>query len=127
MPFIDTFTMSVLRGALRNMRIIQVRKKTMEKIFFFVVCYCLLLLTPFTVLALERFDLVTTREMKQLLEEREKGLTDFILVNTLDEMIYRDSYIPGSINIPLSRFDAFNHRLGTNKDKLIITYCMGYR
>ncbi len=99
----------------------------MKKTFFFVVCYGVLFLTPFTVQALERFDLVTTSEMAQLLEEREKELTDFILVNTLDEMIYRDSYIPGSINIPLSRFDEFNSRLGPDKDKLIITYCMGYR
>ncbi len=77
--------------------------------------------------ALERFTIISTEEMKQLVRDREMGITDFILVNTLDEMIYRDSCIPGSINIPLGKLDEMADKLGTDYHKRVITYCMGYR
>lgn len=77
--------------------------------------------------ALERFTVVTTEEMVQMLQDREAGKIDFLLVNTLDEMIYRNASIPESINIPLGKIDAHIHKLGRNKEKLIVTYCMGYR
>jgi len=72
--------------------------------------------------ALERFDLVTTMELRQMLQDREAGKTDFVLVNCLDEMIYDHAHIPGSINIPLNRFEALKSRLGPDKDKLIVPY-----
>jgi 3-mercaptopyruvate sulfurtransferase SseA len=74
------------------------------------------------VLAMERFEIVTTQELKQMLDDRASGRIDFILVNTLDEMIYRNHSIPGSINVPWSRIDQTSHRLGEDKGKLIITY-----
>lgn len=77
--------------------------------------------------AMERFDLVTTEQLEQLLAQRHDGGVDFLLVNTLDEMIYRDEAIPGSINIPWSRIDSRHKELGPDKNRLIITYCMGYR
>ncbi len=73
-------------------------------------------------LALERFELVTTEEMQQLLADREAGKVDFILLNSLDAMIFRDAHIPGSINIPLSRVDSMIHLLGEDHDKLIVPY-----
>lgn len=76
---------------------------------------------------LERFPLVTSEEMATLLEQKKAGKMDFLLVNALDEMIFRHSYIPGSINIPLDRFETLTDRLGNDKERLIITYCMGYR
>lgn len=72
--------------------------------------------------AMERFDLVTTQELEQLLAARQKGEIDFFLVNALDEIIFRNVAIPGSINIPWSRVHEKSHRLGDNLDKLIITY-----
>ena len=77
--------------------------------------------------AMERFDLVTTHELQQMLAARQEGEIDFLLVCTLDEIIFRDVAIPGSINIPWSRVDETAHLLGDDHDKLIITYCMGYR
>ena len=71
---------------------------------------------------LERFDIVTTEEMKQMLEDREAGKTDFLLVNTLDKIIYRNFSIPGSINIPWVQTSELASRLGDDKNKLIITY-----
>ncbi len=88
---------------------------------FFIVFH-FLSLNPSVVHALERFDLVTTEEMQQMLLQREKGAVNFLLVNCLDEMIFRDAHIPGSVNIPLSRHDQFIDRLGKDKNRLIITY-----
>jgi 3-mercaptopyruvate sulfurtransferase SseA len=72
--------------------------------------------------ALERFDIITTEEMKQMLEDRAAGIADFVLVNALDEIVYRDSSIPGSVNVPWSKVDETAYRLGDDKNKLIVTY-----
>ncbi len=77
--------------------------------------------------ALERFAIISTEEMQQLVAMRAAGKTDFVLVNCLDEMIFRDAFIPGSINIPLGKLGRLSQRLGRDKSRLIITYCMGYR
>jgi hypothetical protein len=77
--------------------------------------------------AMERFDLVTTQELEQMLAARDKGEIDFLLVCTLDEIIFRDVAIPGSISVPWSRVDETTHLLGDDPNKLIVTYCMGYR
>ncbi len=73
-------------------------------------------------LALERFPIVTTEEMLQMLQDREAGKIDFILVNALDEMIARNASIPGSVNIPLGKIAAHAHKLGQDKNRLIVTY-----
>jgi hypothetical protein len=62
-----------------------------------------------------------------MLAARDKGEIDFLLVCTLDEIIYRDVAIPGSISVPWSRVDETIHLLGEDHGKLIVTYCMGYR
>lgn len=77
--------------------------------------------------AFVRFDVVSTQELHELLEQRRQGQTDFLLINTLDEIIYKSSSIPGSINIPWSEIDSRYTELGENKERLIITYCIGHR
>ena len=77
--------------------------------------------------AMERFDLVTTQELEQMLNARQKGEIDFLLVNVLDEIVFRNVTIPGSINIPWNLIHEKVHLLGDDPDKLIVTYCMGYR
>ena len=76
----------------------------------------------FSALSLERFDIVTTGELENLLAVREQGQADFCLINTLDEIIYRNASIPGSINIPWSRVGETIHRAGDDKDKLLVFY-----
>ncbi len=77
---------------------------------------------------MERFDIITTRQLSALMDQREQGKKQFYLVNTLDELIFNHHSIPGSINIPWSRVDELaEKKLGADKDRLIITYCMGYR
>jgi 3-mercaptopyruvate sulfurtransferase SseA len=70
----------------------------------------------------ERFEVITTKELKNLLEDRKEGKVDFILVNALDEMIFRDGHIPESINVPLGKTEKYSSRLGNDKNKLIITH-----
>ena len=98
------------------------KKLLIPRLFFLFIVVPLFSLNPSVAQALERFDLVTTEEMQEMLRQREEGAVDFLLVNCLDEMIFRDSHIPGSINIPLTRHEQFNDRLGEDKNKLIITY-----
>lgn len=80
-----------------------------------------------TTQAMVRFPIVTTQNLQQLLEERSQGTMQFLLVNTLDMLIAEHHSIPGSVNIPWSRIAELSEQLGNNKEKLIITYCMGYR
>ena len=72
--------------------------------------------------AMERFDIITTEELEQMLAARGRGDLDFVLANSLDEIIFLNASIPGSINIPWSRIDETVHRLGEDKDKRIIFY-----
>jgi rhodanese-related sulfurtransferase len=76
---------------------------------------------------IERFDIIKTEQLHEMLVRRKAGEIDFLLVNTLDEIIYRDQFIPGSINIPLDKVAERLDELGNDKNRLIITYCMGYR
>ncbi len=82
----------------------------------------LFLIFPLNSSALERFEIITTTEMEQLLEDRKNQKTDFLLVNALDEMIYRQSSIPGSVNIPLGKFQEYRQRLGSDTKQLVIPY-----
>lgn len=89
------------------------------------VCHCcllLLLLFPLQASGLERFDIITTAEMKTMLEQREEGQVDFLLVNSLDKIIYNHAAIPGSINIPLSRQDEYVGLLGADRNRLLVVH-----
>jgi hypothetical protein len=92
----------------------------MKKIFLYF--SIITLLGNALVFAMERFDVVTTQELKQMLDDRQLNKTNFILVNSLDEIIFRDSSILGSINLPWSRAKELVSILGEDKDKLIVTY-----
>jgi hypothetical protein len=77
--------------------------------------------------ALERFNIITTRELQQLLVKRDAGKTDFLLINALDRMIINAGAMPGSINIPISRCLQSYRKLGDDPTRQIIIYCQGYR
>jgi hypothetical protein len=85
-----------------------------------VVLFGLMLVSP--VHAMERFGIITTEELEHMLAAREAGELDFVLVNSLDEIIALNVSIPGSINVPWSRIDETVHRLGKDMDKQIIFY-----
>lgn len=71
---------------------------------------------------LERFEIVTTEELKQMLDRRAAGAMDFVLVNTLDILIYEHHSIPGSVNIPWNQASKAAETLGGKKDRMIVTY-----
>lgn len=100
----------------------------MSRIILLVITLCLYQCAPTDLKAMERFPIVTTQELVRLLEQRKAGKTDFILAHTLGELIFRNQSIPGSINLPWNKArDLGRQRLGQNLDRLVITYCMGYR
>ncbi len=61
-----------------------------------------------------------TRE--QLEEKIDRG-EDFVLVDTLGEEYYRQSHLPGAINLPLENIDRAEEVL-PNKEAEIVVYCM---
>jgi hypothetical protein len=82
-----------------------------------------LLSIPGTLWSMDRFDVVSTQEMKKLLDDRTQGKIDFLLVNGLDEIMYRHAAIPGSINVPWPRVEEVGpERLGNDKNRLIIMH-----
>ena len=72
--------------------------------------------------AMERFEIITTEELERMLEDRAAGKLEFALVNTLDEIVFLDSSIPGSVNVPWSRVEKSIGQVGDNKDLLLIMY-----
>jgi 3-mercaptopyruvate sulfurtransferase SseA len=80
-----------------------------------------LVLLPAVAAGLERFPVISTQELEQLLARRQAGEKDFMLINTLDRIIANDATIPGSINIPV-------HTMRTSQDlpadhtKLLVFY-----
>ena len=77
--------------------------------------------------AFERFPVVVTDELQDMLVQRSSGKIDFTLLNTLDEIIFHHQSIPGSMNIPWNVIDDRYTELGEDKNRLIITYCIGHR
>lgn len=73
-------------------------------------------------IALDRFDIITTQELEQMLKLRNQGKTDFVLVNSLDEIIFRHASIPGSINIPWYKVGDTIHQAGDDPEKLLVMY-----
>ncbi len=61
-----------------------------------------------------------TRE--QLEEKIDRG-EDFVLVDTLGEEYYRQSHLPGAINLPLEEIDRAEEVL-PDKEAEIVVYCM---
>lgn len=90
--------------------------------FFMGLIVAFLLVVSATCHALERFEIITTEQLEQMLAERADGKIDFVLINALDEIIFRNASIPGSVNVPWSRVDETIDRLGNDRGKLMLTY-----
>jgi len=68
----------------------------------------------------DEFKNISSQELKQLLDSGK----DFFLLNPLPNIIFRQGYIPSSVNI---RWHSLKDSplLPKNKNTLIVTYCMG--
>jgi rhodanese-related sulfurtransferase len=67
----------------------------------------------------ENFPKITAEQVKAKLDAGEK----LLLINPLSDIEFQDKHIPGSINIPLQNILVAD--LPKDKDRLIITYCLG--
>jgi rhodanese-related sulfurtransferase len=63
--------------------------------------------------------MVSTRELKAKLDQK-KPVT---LVETLAPERFRESHLPGALNIPADRVKELAAQLLANKNAEIITYC----
>ena len=60
---------------------------------------------------------------REELKEKMKRGDDFVLVDVLDEPYYRQSHLPGAINLPLGSVGEAEEVL-SDKNAEIIVYCM---
>jgi len=73
--------------------------------------------------AFDRFEIVTTEELREMLAARDAGNGEnFLLVNTLDDIIYRHEHIPGSVSLPWPEVDTYESVLGSDKGRSLIFY-----
>ena len=49
---------------------------------------------------------------------------DFVLVDTMPEMYYRHSHLPGAVNLPVNEVRESAPKLLPDKDAEIIVYCI---
>jgi len=92
----------------------------MRELLRFVFCALVLWTTPG--FGFDRFEILTTEELKGMVDARDAGKSKFTLINTLDEIIYRDVSIPGSVNLPWHLAQDAEKYLGPNKDQLLVFY-----
>ena len=62
---------------------------------------------------------ITREELKERMDRSD----DFVVVDTLGEEYYRQSHLPGAINLPLEEIDRAEEVL-PDKEAEIIVYCM---
>ncbi len=66
---------------------------------------------------------VSTNELKAMLDQN-KPMT---LVNTMPPLIHQTKHIPGSINIPVGEIEAKLPEALSDKNGLVVFYCMGLK
>jgi rhodanese-related sulfurtransferase len=70
-----------------------------------------------------RYAAVETISREELKEKMDRG-DDFVLVDTLAQMYYRHSHLPGAINVPIDELRERAPELLPDKQAEIIVYCM---
>jgi len=56
---------------------------------------------------------------------KKKGKPDLLVVNVLDQELYNDCHIKGSINVPFEQLDEFAKKL--DKNTQVVIYCSNYQ
>ncbi len=70
-----------------------------------------------------RLAVVKTISREELREKMGQG-RDLILVDTMAEMYYRHSHLPGAINLPVDRVRERTPDLLPDKEAEIVVYCI---
>lgn len=73
-----------------------------------------------------RYVAVETISRKELKEKMDQG-DDFVLVDTLAEMYYRHSHLPGAINVPVDELRDLAPELLPDKEAEIVVYYPNHR
>ena len=73
-----------------------------------------------------RYVAVETISREELKEKMDRG-DDFVLVDTMAEMYYRHSHLPGAINVPVDELGERAPELLPDKHAEIIVYCIDLR
>jgi rhodanese-related sulfurtransferase len=66
---------------------------------------------------------VRTISREELRGKMDRG-DDFVLVDTMAEMYYRHSHLPGAINLPVDEVGERASELLPDKDAEIVVYCI---
>ena len=61
---------------------------------------------------------------REELKEKLEGAKGLILVDTMAEMYYRHSHLPGAINLPADQVGELAPDLLPDKDAEIVVYCI---
>ena len=72
---------------------------------------------------IRRLAVVETISREELKEKMDRGI-DLILVDTMAEMYYRHSHLPGAINLPANQVRERAPGLLPDKDAEIVVYCI---
>ena len=67
--------------------------------------------------------MVETISREELKEKMDRG-DDFVLIDTLAEMYYRHSHLPGAINVPADEVGERIPELLPDREAEIVVYCM---
>jgi hypothetical protein len=70
-----------------------------------------------------RSAVVETISREELKEKMDRG-EDLVVVDTMAEMYYRHSHLPGAINLPVEEVGERAPELVPDKDADIIVYCI---
>lgn len=66
------------------------------------------------------FPVISAQDLKSKLDSGEK----LLLINPLSDIEYGQGHVPGSVNIPMQAISTTD-KLPSDKDTLIVTYCLG--
>ena len=70
------------------------------------------------------YQTIKTAELKALWDTKPK---DLLIIDTRNLEEYGDVHIPGAINIPQKKFDAYTHLLPGEKAVRLVFYCNGLK
>lgn len=101
-----------------------IRKGMSAKGIFILLCIGLAVLCLHASVRAEgQFGTITTDELKQMIDGKQK----FLLIDARSPQEYKDAHITGAVNIPDKEFEANKKLLPEDKNSLIVIYCNGVK
>ena len=92
----------------------------MRRVILLAVCLGLTLCLTTSAGAGPEFPILKPGDVKSLMDSGQQ----FTLLNPLSDLEFNEGHIPGSVNIPLHTLKTTD-RLPQDKERVIVTYCLG--